>query len=62
MHNILLGAAYNITPSTALDLQLKFGMRGILAHYNSSGTYDGAASSSKNISATQLRIGFSNAF
>jgi len=62
MHNILLGLAYNVTPSTALDLQLKFGMRGIVADYNSSGTYNGAASASSNISATQLRLGFANAF
>ena len=61
-HNLILGAAFSLTPTVDFTVQGKFALNGSGADYKSNGDLNGAASTDNNIAVHQVALGINVSF
>ena len=62
VHNLLVGAAYDVMPGVGVALQAKFALNGNDADYGDGGNYKGAKKDEENIKVNQLSLGLAYRF
>lgn len=62
VHNLLVGASYDVMPGVGIALQAKFGLNGNGAEYGDNGSYKGAAKDEDNVKVKQVALGLAYRF
>jgi hypothetical protein len=62
VHNLLVGAAYDVTPGVGIAVQGKFALNGNDADYGDEGNYKGAKKDEENFKVKQISMGLAYRF
>lgn len=62
VHNLLVGAAYDVTPGVGIAAQGKFALNGNEADYDENGSYQGPKKNTENLKVNQVSLGLAYRF